>query len=70
MAEHLKSYHKDPTVDGLFSFIPQKLIYKFNVDKANGAFVVPFKKRQQNNLFKTESQQQMLSHVFNYSSLM
>ena len=70
MAEHLKSVQKDPTIDDLFSFLPQKLISKFNTDKANDAFVGPLNKRQQKNLFKTESQQQLLSHICNYYAQM
>ena len=66
MADHLKSAQKDPTVDDLFSFLTQKLITEFNADKANDDFVGPFNKRQQKNLFKTESQQQLFFHICNY----
>ena len=70
MAEHLKSAQKYPTIDELFSFLPQELISKFNADKANNAFVGPFNKIQQKNFFKTESQQQLFSHICNYSAHM
>ena len=70
MAECLKSAQKDPAVDDFFSFLPQKLIYKFNADKADEAFVGPFNKRQHKNLFKNESQKQLFSHICNYSAQM
>ena len=44
MYEHLKSDQKEPTIDDFFSFLPQKLIYKFNADKANDALRVLSKK--------------------------
>ena len=53
MAENLKYSQKEPTVYDLFYFLPQKLISKFNADKANESFVGPLNKRQHNNLFKT-----------------
>ena len=70
MDEHLKSSQKDPTIDELFSFLPKNLISKFNADKANDNFVGLFNKIQQKNIFKTESQQQIFSHICNYSSHM
>ena len=68
IAEHLKSVQKEPTTNYFFSFLPQKLVSKFNADKANEAFVGPFNKIQHNKLFKNESQQQLFSHICNYSS--
>ena len=57
IAENLKSAQKDPNVDGLFYFLPKKLISKFNTDKDNYDFVVPFKKIQQKKPFNNESKQ-------------
>ena len=45
MSENLKSAQKDPTADEFLSFLHQKLIYKFNDDKANENFVGPLKKK-------------------------
>ena len=67
MAEHLNSSQKDPTVDDFFYLLSQTLIYELNADKANDAFVGPFNKIQQKQIFKTESQQQLFSHICNYS---
>ena len=49
-----------------FYFLPQKLISKFNTDKANDTFVVPLKKNQQNKIFMTESQQQLFYQICKY----
>ena len=70
MAKHLKSDQKDPTDDVFFSLLPQNMISKFNADKDNDDFVEPLNKRQQNNLIKTEPQQQLFSNICNYSAQM
>ena len=70
MDEHLKSDHKDSTVDDFLSFVPHKLISEFNADKANDAFGRHLNKRQQENFFNNKSQQQLLSHIGNYYAQM
>ena len=70
MDEHLKPVHKVTTVDDFFYFLTQKLISKFNADKANDAFGRHLNKRQQENFFNNKSQQQLLSHIGNYYAQM
>ena len=63
MDEHLKPVHKVTTVNDFFYFLTQKLISKFNADKANDSFLGPFRKRQHKTCSRLNHRKKILSNL-------